>query len=126
MSCGFVVVCIPCVPKILLESGVLRKLKKGVGMSVTTGATGGVTSKQTISSSGMRSKTMRSADDSYLEIHDTEMKNLGASESAEHLRSPYADHPGVGIVRTTQVIVTHDSDMSNDEGMRDSRMNRWR
>ena len=68
---------------------------------------------------------MRSANDSYLEIHDTEMKNL-TSESAEHLRSPYATNPGHGIVRTTQVMVTHESDMSNDEAMRDQRNMHWR
>lgn len=125
MTCGFIVVCIPCVPKILLESGVWRKMKKNVGMSVT-GPTGMNSKMQTGATSGMRSNNMRSANDSYLEIDDTEMKNLNKSESAEHLRSPYgATSPGDGIVRTTQVMISHDSDMSNDERMHYQRP-QWR
>lgn len=130
MTCGFIVICIPCVPKILMESGAWRKLKKGLGMSVTTGPTGMTPKMHTGSSSAVRSKAMRSANmrsanDSYLEIDDTELKNLGQSESAEHLRSPYSANPGDGIVRTTQVMVSHDSDMSNDERMRYQQAN-WR
>ena len=55
MTCGFVVVCIPCVPKILMESGIWRKIKSGLGMSVTAGTSGATHKFQTGSTSGMRS-----------------------------------------------------------------------
>ena len=127
MTCGFIVICIPCVPKILLESGAWRKLKRGLGMSVTTGPTGSTPKMYTgnssaVRSKGMRSANMRSANDSYLEIEETEMKGLGGSESAEHLRAEHGD----GIVRTMQVMVSHDSpDVSGDERMRYPQAN-WR
>ncbi|KAK3935732.1 hypothetical protein QBC46DRAFT_396858 [Diplogelasinospora grovesii] len=125
MTCGFIVVCVPCVPKILLESGVWRKVKKGLGMSVTAG-TAANTKNQT-GASAMRSKNMRSVNNSYLEIDDdTELKTLG-SESTEHLRDPYANTKlEKGIIRTTQV--TQNSDLSSsDETMYDHRIQKqWK
>lgn len=125
MTCGFIVICIPCVPRILMDSGTWRKMKMSLGFGVSTGPSGATPKNHSAFSSGARSKNMRSANDSYLEIHDTEMKNLGTSESAEHLRSPYEDNRNRGIVRTTQVMVTHDSDGSNEEHMGQQRM-QWR
>lgn len=124
MTCGFIVVCVPCVPKILLESGVWRKVKMGLGMSVTTGTA--VNSKNQTGASTMRSKNMRSVNKSYLEIDDdTELKNL-SSESTEHLRDPYATTPEKGIVRTTHVTVTQNSDIPNsDEAMYNHRQMQW-
>ena len=111
MTCGFIVVCVPCVPKILLESGVWRKVKNGLGMNVTT--TGNT--KNPTSASALRSKNMRSVNKSYLEIDDTELKNFN-SESTEHLRDPYINaKPEKGIVRTTQVTVTQDSDSNSND-----------
>ncbi|KAF9872899.1 hypothetical protein CkaCkLH20_09762 [Colletotrichum karsti] len=131
MTCGFIVVCLPCAPKILLESGVWRKMKKGLGMSVTAGATGasgtGMTPKNRSGSSAMRSKNMRPAGNSYLEIDDTEMKTF-QSESTEHLREdPRANKLDQGIVRTTQVTVTQNSDTSSGkEGMYSHQAPQWR
>ncbi|SPO01627.1 related to integral membrane protein PTH11 [Cephalotrichum gorgonifer] len=129
MTCGFIVVCVPCIPKILIESGTWRKMKRGLGMSTTAGGSG-ATPKHTGNSSAVRSKNLRSANDSYQELDDhTEMKNLGSSESAEYLHTPRARLEN-GIVRTTQVAVTHDSDVNSEETMRyttarDPRM-QWR
>lgn len=122
MTCGFIVVCVPCVPKILLESGVWRKVKQRLGMSVTAAPS---KPKNTTAGSTVRSKNMRSVNNSYLEIDDdTELKNLG-SESTEHLRDPYSPGLEKGIVRTTQVTVTQNPDLSNsNETVYDRRQ--WR
>lgn len=119
MTCGFIVVCVPCVPKILMESGVWRKLKKSLGFSVTS-----VTANNQTGASAMRSKNMRSVNKSYTEIDETELKNF-RSESTEHLRYP----PGKlekGIVRTTQVTVTQNSDTSNGEEKMYGHPTQWR
>ena len=108
MTCGFIVVCIPCVPRILLESGAWRRLKKNVGLNVTTGLTGANTTKRS-ANSAMRPKNMRSQGDSYLELDDHEMKTLG-SESTEHLRDNKYQQHGNDIVRTTQVTITQGSE----------------
>lgn len=117
MTCGFIVICVPCVPKILMESGVWRKMKKGLGMSVTTG-----TNQNQTGPSALRSKNMRSVNKSYLEIDDTELKDI-KTESTEHLRDQYVTGHEKGIVRTTQVTVTQNSD--DAETMYDHRT-QWR
>ncbi|KAL0940389.1 60s ribosomal protein l36 [Colletotrichum truncatum] len=121
MTCGFIVVCVPCIPKILLESGVWRQIQKTFGLSVTgksgaTGGTGGTSgsSRNRAGSSAKRSKNIRSVNNSYLEIDDTELKTF-QSESTEHLRDPIDPHAKLdkGIVRTMQV--TQDSTNSNSQ-----------
>lgn len=122
MSCGFIVVCIPCVPKIFVDTGAWPKLKSTFGMSSSSRGASGATPKiHTGHSSATRSKNMRSANDSYLELDDNEMKNLGSSESAEYLRAPQATLEN-GIVRTTQINVTHDMDGHSEETLRDAHM----
>jgi hypothetical protein len=124
MTCGFIVVCVPCVPKILLESGVWRKVKKGLGMSVTEGAPSN--SKNPTGGSTLRSKNMRSVNNSYLEIDDdTELKNL-SSESTEHLRDPYSTRREKGIVRTTQVTVTQNAELSTSNETVYETRKQWR
>lgn len=115
MTCGFIVVCVPCVPKILMESGVWRKIKKGLGMSVTAGGTPGNTLGKSSGSAGM-SNNMRSANKSYLEIDDTELTTLG-SESTEHLQNPRVRDAEAGIVRTTEVKITQNVDSENHRDM---------
>ncbi|SPO00341.1 related to integral membrane protein PTH11 [Cephalotrichum gorgonifer] len=125
MTCGFIVVCVPCVPKILMESGVWRKVKKGLGMSATTGASGASSKGHSGSHSVSISKNKRSVHDSYLEIDDnTEMKNLG-SESAENLRGSYPVKMEEGIVRTTRVTV-HNSEMSASDEAVNYQQRQWR
>ncbi|KAM0426271.1 hypothetical protein ACHAPT_008311 [Fusarium lateritium] len=119
MTCGFVVVCVPCVPKILMESGVWRKMKKGVGLSVT-----GVTSKNQTSATTGGSQNIRSVHNSYTEIDETELKDF-RSESTEHLRYPPAK-VGKGIKRTTQVTVTQNSDIANGTETRYGHQTQWR
>ncbi|KAF6834746.1 60s ribosomal protein l36 [Colletotrichum musicola] len=131
MTCGFIVVCLPCVPKIVMESGLWRRLRKGLGLKVTGvtgGATGGsgasgATPKNRTLSGTWKSKNTCSANDSYLEIDDTELKTFGY-ESTEHLRESTvpAGQLDKGIVRTTEVLVT---DANGREGVFD-RPTQWR
>jgi hypothetical protein len=123
MTCGFIVVCVPCVPKILMESGVWRRMKKTFGMNVSSGGTPGNTIGQS-GASALRSKNMRSVNKSYLEIDDTELATMG-SESTEHLRDPYVNVEK-GIVRTTEVKVTQNLDNTNSNETMYENRTQWR
>ena len=130
MTCGFIVVCVPCVPKILLETGIWRKMKMRLGLSVTTGTPSNT--RNLTGSSAIRSRNMlsgnKSGNKSYLQVDDeTELKDFG-SESTEHLREQYVPKSENGIVRTTQVTVTQNSDISNggDEARYGNHQVQWR
>lgn len=118
MTCGFIVVCVPCVPKILMESGVWRKMKMGFGLSVTA------TSKSQTGATTGRSQNVRSVNNSYTEIDETELKDF-RSESTEHLRHAPAKVEQ-GIKRTTQVTVTQSSDIANVNETRYGHQRQWR
>ncbi|BAE63730.1 unnamed protein product [Aspergillus oryzae RIB40] len=36
MTCGFFIFCLPCIPKIITETGAIRKIKRVLGMKTTT------------------------------------------------------------------------------------------
>ncbi|KAJ5960047.1 uncharacterized protein N7479_007197 [Penicillium vulpinum] len=103
MTCGFFIVALPCIPKILKETGLGVKMKRVFGMS-----TSGNTSKRAWESEG----TGKSSDQSRL--RGTTASNayykldpLKPSESTEYLQNGANDD---GIVRTTRITVTQDED----------------
>lgn len=98
----------------MMESGVWRKIKKGLGMSITAGNTPGNTLGKS-SGSAVMSNNIRSANKSYLEIDDTELTTLG-SDSTERLRDPCINAER-GIVRTTEVKITQNVDSENHRDM---------
>ncbi|KAL2016751.1 hypothetical protein VTK56DRAFT_3099 [Thermocarpiscus australiensis] len=128
MACGFFIVCVPCLPKILQQTGVLRKIKKALGMSTGPTADSGKPGYHTGGKSGSRSRGPKagssSAQDSYYKLEEDglAMKDLKSSESTEHLRD---DQHGAkltttaraaAITRTTQITVTEDSRSTSDGG----------
>ncbi|KAI5859538.1 hypothetical protein GGS23DRAFT_312162 [Durotheca rogersii] len=98
LTCGFIVACLPSMPKILKETGALAAMKKGlksvVGLKNTTLKSN---TKGTTASSNPTS-TYRKIDE-----FGVPMKDLQASESTEQLRDD--DKHEAGIVRTTRVTV---------------------
>jgi hypothetical protein len=113
-TCAFFICCIPCLPKILRERGVIRKIKQVLGMKVTTRGTGYGSDAKT-AKYGLSSKygTRQSVVDSYRKL-DEEMGVALATmktESTEQLRHP--EHVEGKIMRTTQVIVQHSPDSAS-------------
>ncbi|KAL6878973.1 hypothetical protein J3F83DRAFT_271058 [Trichoderma novae-zelandiae] len=108
MTCGFFILCVPCIPKIIQEAGIVPAIKKGTGMMAS-----GSNSKKTGSSfaRGGNTKTSVSANKDYYQLEEegVHMKNL--SESTEQLH--VAAH-GPAITRTTRVTVTNDSRSVSD------------
>ncbi|KAL5090984.1 hypothetical protein J3E68DRAFT_441961 [Trichoderma sp. SZMC 28012] len=109
MTCGFFILCVPCIPKIIQEAGVVPALKKGTSMfhsgSKSNGGSNGY------ARGGGTTKTSVSANKDYYQLEEDglHMKNL--SESTEQL------HQGVhssAITRTTRVTVTNDSRSISD------------
>ncbi|KAJ9143510.1 Integral membrane protein PTH11 [Pleurostoma richardsiae] len=117
MTCGFFILCVPCLPSIIKESGLSRKIKKVLGISmgssgkpsnhdlVTFGGTGPA-------SSNKKSKAGKSMNDTYFKIDEEDgglpMGDLKTTESQERLHMQRGNN-GVHITRTTQVTVTSDS-----------------
>ncbi len=106
MTCGFVVSCMPSAPRLLHETRLMPKIKKMLGMHVTT-AKG--TDMSTSSTNNNRSNFSKpsTAIDKYEEIEDDVMMDdirPGKSESTEELHRDGVP-AGHAIVRTTQVTV---------------------
>lgn len=112
-TCGFFIVCMPCLPKIFKDAGLIRKMKLRLGMKVTTaGASGGqgsnygkygFSSKSGTGVSGL-SRTGTTAD-AYHKLDEERGVALGnmKTESTEQLRHP-EDAKG-DIMKTTKVSV---------------------
>jgi hypothetical protein len=100
MTCGFFVICLPCVPKIIKDSGVAGQVKK-----LTKG------SRQNYDSAYVRYEPSSGKDASgqKLDGDAVQMKSLSleASESTERLHGD-GNRAGLGmaITRTTQFTIT--------------------
>lgn len=117
MTCGFFILCVPCLPSIIKESGLSRKVKKIIGIStnsserpsnhdiVTFGGTGPA-------SANKKSKGGNSLNDTYFKIKEEEgglpLGDLKATESQERLHMQPGSN-GIHVMRTTQLAVTSDS-----------------
>ena len=111
-TCGFIIVCMPCLPKILKDKGIIRRCKQALGMQVTTAGPSGYgygsskfSNNKIGVSAGSRSAT---ATDPYHKLDDHQggiaMSNM-PTESMEHLREHEYDKGK--IMRTTQVTVQY-------------------
>jgi hypothetical protein len=119
MTCGFFILCVPCLPSILKESGLSGRIKKLLGISVsssnkpsnndivTFGGTGP-------SSSNKKSKAGKSMNDTYFKIEEEDgglpLGDLQATESQERLHQQRGNNV---ITRTMQVTVRSDSRSAN-------------
>ncbi|GAB1319644.1 hypothetical protein MFIFM68171_09854 [Madurella fahalii] len=119
MTCGFFIICVPCMPKILKQAGVLRKIKKALGMS--TGPTANSAKADYFAGGGSGSRSRgpggsSTAPDSYhkLEEDGVAMDNLKSSESTEHLHGHGKLTTAPVITRTTQITVMEDSRSTSD------------
>ncbi|KAI1401769.1 hypothetical protein F4819DRAFT_313527 [Hypoxylon fuscum] len=101
MTCGFVIACLPSTPKILKDSGVLPKIKRGmrsfVGLKNSTLRS---TNKVGVSTATNPTSTYRKIDE-----YGVQMNDLNKSESTEKLRGDSDGKPDQGIVRTTRVTI---------------------
>ncbi|KAF5525904.1 hypothetical protein CGCA056_v003876 [Colletotrichum aenigma] len=131
MTCGFFILSVPCLPKIIRESGLPRKVKSALGISVkTTKPSDQKSSDYATSSTPQLSKSGLHAD-SYYKMRDdgVSMTNFDRSESQEQLHggpcgqdSTRDGKLGVQVTRTTQITVTSGSRSGSDT---DGNMTPW-
>lgn len=113
MTCGFFVCCMPCTPKILQETGVIRNMKRAFNMKSTTKGTSNSKVDQ-YSSNISHAKSVASTTNAYYKL-DEDGIPMGAikSESTEQLHN---DKLHTGITRTTQITITQDDRSMSDTG----------
>ncbi|KAF4491189.1 hypothetical protein CGGC5_v002569 [Colletotrichum fructicola Nara gc5] len=131
MTCGFFILSVPCLPKIIRESGLPRKMKSALGISVkTTNPSDQKSSDYATGSTPQRSKSGLHAD-SYYKMRDdgVSMTNFDRSESQEQLHGGPSGQDstrdgklGVQVTRTTQITVTSGSRSGSDT---DENMTPW-
>ncbi|KAF4835455.1 hypothetical protein CGCSCA4_v012628 [Colletotrichum siamense] len=131
MTCGFFILSVPCLPKIIRESGLPRKVKSALGISVkTTNPSDQKSSDYATVSTPQRSKSGLHAD-SYYKMRDDGvfMTNFDRSESQEQLHGAPCGQDstrdgklGVQVTRTTQITVTSGSRSGSDT---DENMTPW-
>lgn len=118
MACGFFIICIPCIPKILKDTGVIHRIKKVFGATSNTKSNQksdfyGTGSLAHGKSATTTSKAYYKLDEDGVPLRD--MK----SDSTEVLHTN--DKPNNGIVLTTRITVntqeTHSVSDSDDMHM---------
>lgn len=112
MTCGFFIVCVPCIPKILKETGVIRNIKRAFGMS--TAPTNPNTADRYGKSGTKGSQLSSTGPKSYYKLDEdgVPLGTLKGSESTEYLRDNANN--GQGITRTTQIKITQDNRSTSD------------
>lgn len=111
MTCGFFIVSLPCIPKLLKETGAGPKIKRALGMSASrdTPKRNYWESDGTVPPSNHSRLAGSTATSPYYKLDP-----LKASESTEYLHHGAQD---TGITRTTKITVTRESP-SEDRDLR--------
>ncbi|GAB1206041.1 hypothetical protein APSETT445_004722 [Aspergillus pseudonomiae] len=106
MTCGFFIFCLPCIPKIIKETGVIRRIKSVLGVKTTPTKPSGYSENY-----GTRVSAYGSA--SYMMSNNIRRDKQKGAESMEYL------HEGIleagGIIRTTHISVTEESRTTSDD-----------
>ena len=98
----------PCIPKILRDTGVLKNIKRAFGMKTTTTKTPSNSKSGQFSSNVSHSKSATVTSKSYYKLDEDGIPlEPVESESTEQLHK--AKPGGLGITRTTQITVSQDS-----------------
>jgi hypothetical protein len=122
MTCGFFILCVPCLPKVIKESGLRAYASRVFGRSWGSSATAVSTPKQgtlvTWGGSGAPKGSLPRGDDKYVKMEDGEEVPLedleqdrgnGETESQESLTKRVRDADGqMNVTRTTDVVVSRE------------------
>ncbi|GAD94409.1 hypothetical protein NECHADRAFT_85215 [Paecilomyces variotii No. 5] len=115
MTCGFFILSVPCIPKLIVESGLSRRIKAYLGVSNL--------SRDASSTNGPHSRSHKlSKSERSREFHnitrETNVHNPKSerSESQERLRDGYLElgKSDVRVTRTMEITVTSDPHSSSD------------
>ncbi|KAH7146125.1 hypothetical protein EDB81DRAFT_651229 [Dactylonectria macrodidyma] len=116
MTCGFFILSVTCIPRIVAESGFSAKVKRALGISVKSSNPPNENSDfGPRSGSNQPAKSGKSSDNYYkLDEDGVPMTNFDRSESQEHLREEERTHERKATVHVTRTtIVTSNSNASS-------------
>lgn len=110
MTCGFFIFSVPCLSRVIAESGLSRKVKSTLGISAESTSP----SNENWTSSRSRNKPLETSNEG-----DIPMGNTTDSESQVHLCDDSYDHHPWGVKRTMDIDITvatesHPSGLLND------------
>ena len=104
----------PCIPKILRDTGVLKNIKRAFGMKTSTTQTPSNAKSGQFSSNVSHAKSVTQTSKSYYKLDEDGIPlDPVESESTEQLHK--AKLGGAGITRTTQITVIQDSRSMNSD-----------
>jgi hypothetical protein len=105
---------VPCIPKILRDTGVLKNIKRAFGMKTSTTQTPSNAKSGQFSSNVSHAKSVTQTSKSYYKLDEDGIPlDPVESESTEQLHK--AKLGGAGITRTTQITVIQDSRSMNSD-----------
>lgn len=119
MACGFFIACIPCIPKILQDTGVFHQVKKAFGLTKTKSNKPG---DYYGTGPSAHSRVATTTSNAYYKLDEDgiPMDNI-KTESTENLNDP---KPSTGIIRTTRITVNmQDNSSVSDQTSNDVHMN---
>lgn len=104
----------PCIPKILRDTGVLKNIKRAFGMKTTTTKTPSNAKSGQFGSNVSHAKSVTQTSKSYYKLDEDGIPlDPVESESTEQLHK--AKFSGAGITRTTKITVIQDSRSMNSD-----------
>lgn len=106
MTCGFFIFCLPCIPKIITETGAIRKIKRVLGMKTTTTKPSGYSENYGTGMSAYGSS-------SYKMSNNIRREKQKGTESMEYLHESILE--AGGIIRTTHITVTEESRAASED-----------
>ncbi|KAI0024628.1 hypothetical protein F4780DRAFT_795152 [Xylariomycetidae sp. FL0641] len=116
LTCGFFICCVPCMPKILKETGVIRTIKRAFGAKTTAQGSKGLDYYGTNHSTKNNNTSSTSKAYYKLDEEGVAMNNLPPTESTEQLNKERGNN---GITRTTRITVTNNDREGSDNGSAD-------
>lgn len=116
-ACGFFIICVPCLPKLFKDLGLMPMIKKIFALPTAAGRSnsnlayyGG---KARASSTGRGTTNSHAAKDYYkLDEDGVPLRNM--TQSTEQLHHNAHHHPKNGITRITHVTVSQDARSESD------------
>lgn len=114
-ACGFFIICVPCLPKLFKETGLMPVIKKIFALPTTAGRSNSNSDYYSGKSnaSGRGATTSNSAKDYYkLDEDGVPLRNISQSSTEQLHDAPR--HPKNGITRITHVTISQDRRSDND------------
>ncbi|KAF5001741.1 hypothetical protein FDECE_10874 [Fusarium decemcellulare] len=132
MTCGFFILSVTTLPRILAESGISNKIKSALGITYKSSGPSDPNSDYPKAKGSLQTPKSGKSSDNYYKLDEDgiPMTNFDRSESQEHLREEreeigkHVDSTAVQVTRTTSVTITTDEHLKGELGTK-ANMKPW-